>query len=319
MPYPREVAQDKVLNNIASYYGHEGCVYKEVAPIVDINHISGKYYVFGREELRVMNDTLGRRSHANELDWHVTTAQYRTVPRGLRSFIGQEDRENADPPIQLETTTTEKLIRALDLAAEVRLVAALDAAITATSNTAAGTDWSTGGTTGTPLTDIATAKRNFRRNCGVEPNAIVIPDDLADYMVLCDEWKENFTYTVGGDSRIAKYDALPPSILGMKPLVPKQLKLSGSPGVSDGLGPGGTPTLTGVWAGTKVYLLHINPRPSIMTATCAYTLTTTRQRTRRYDDESVGIGGGMWIQVEKQDVIKVVNAWMVRTITGLTG
>ena len=78
MPYPREVAQDKVLNNIASYYGHEGCVYKEVAPIVDVNHISGKYYVFGREELRVMNDTLGRRSHANELDWHVTTAQYRT-------------------------------------------------------------------------------------------------------------------------------------------------------------------------------------------------------------------------------------------------
>lgn len=316
MPNPREVAQDAVLNNIASYYSHEGTIYQEIAPIVDIKHIAGKYYVFGREELRVMNDTLGRRSPANELDWHVTTAQYRAVARGLRTFIGQEDRENADPPIQLETTSTEKLIRALDLAAEVRCVAIVAAAITATSATAAGTAWQTGGTTGKPLTDIAAAKFNFKRACGVKPNTLIIPDQCLAAMVLCDEWTNQFTYTIGGGPRIATYDELPPTIMGMRPLVPEQLQLSGDPRVGDGLGPGGTPTLASVW-GDNVYLMHVNPRPAIQKASAMYRMTTTRQRVRRIDDEQVGIGGGTWIQVEKQDVIKTVNAYMIREISNV--
>jgi len=316
MPTPREVAQDAVLNNIASYYSHAGCVYDQLCPIVDVNHISGKYYVFGREELRVMNDTLGRRSHANELDWHVSTAQYRTVARGLRTFIGQEDRDNADPVIQLETTSTEKIIRALDLAAEVRCVANVSAAITATSATAAGTDWAAGGTTGKPLTDISVAKFNFQRACGVEPNVIVIPDQCKSEMILCDEWTNVFAYTEGAAKRIGSYSGLPPLIDGMVPLVPSQLKLSGDPGVSDGLGPAGTPTLTSVW-GDNVYLFYVNPQASIMTASWSYRFTTTRQRVRRIEDEQVGIGGGTWIQVEKQDVMKTVNAYMVREISNV--
>lgn len=316
MPTPREVAQDAVLNNIASYYSHQGCVYDQLCPMVKIKHIAGKYYVFGREELRVMNDTLGRRSPANELDWHVTTAQYRTVARGLRGFIGQEDRDNADPPIQLETTTTEKIIRALDLAAEVRTVAVVSAAITATSATAAGTAWQTGGTTGKPLTDIATAKYEFQRACGVAPNVVLIPDQCKAKMILCDEWTAVFSAVEGAAKRIGNYSGLPPLIDGMVPLVPSQLKLSGSPGVSDGLGPGGTPTLTGVW-GDNVYLFYVNPQPSIMTASWSYRFTTTPQRVRRIDDPQVGIGGGTWLQVEKQDVIKTVNAYMVREISNV--
>ena len=318
MPNPREVAQDAVLNNLASYYHHEGTVYADICPIVDVNHISGKYYVFGREELRVMSDTLGRRSHASELDWHVTTSQYRTVARGLRTFIGQEDRENADPVLQLETTGTEKIIRALDLAAEVRCVAAVSATITATSATAAGTAWQTGGTTGTPLTDIATAKFNFKRSCGRDPNVIVIPDQCVAKMILCDEWTNQFTYKSepSATGRIADYSALPPTIDGMVPLVPSQLKLSGDPGIADGLGPGGTPTLTSVW-GDNVYLFWVNPRPAIMDASAMYRMVTTRQRVRRIEDSSVGIGGGTWIQVEKQDVIKTVNAFMIREISNV--
>ena len=318
MPAPTEVqAQDEVLNNIASYYHHEGTVNQHIAPIVDVKRITGRYYVFGREELRVMNDTLGRRSPANELEWHTTTAMYRTVARGLRTFIGTEDRENADPVIQLETTGTEKIIRALDLAAEVRCVAAVDAAIAATSATAAGTDWAAHGTTGLPLTDIATAKFNFKRACGRPPNAIVIPDQCVADMILCDEWTSQFTYDAGGaQKRIGTYSALPPLIDGMVPLVPSQLKLSGSPGVSDGLGPGGTPTLTSVW-GDNVYLLWVNPRPAIMDASFMYTFATTRQRVRRYEDKAVGIGGGTYIQVEKQDTMKTVNVYMARQISNV--
>lgn len=317
MPAPTEVqAQDEVLNNIASYYHHEGTVHQSISPIVDVKRITGRYYVFGREELRVMNDTLGRRSHANELEWHTTTSMYRTVARGLRTFIGTEDRENADPVIQLETTGTEKIIRALDLTAEVRCVAAVSAAITATSATAAGTAWQTGGTTGKPLTDIAAAKFNFKRACGRPPNVIVIPDQCVAKMILCDEWREQFTTTEGAAKTIGDYSGLPPLIDGMVPLVPSQLKLSGSPGVSDGLGPGGTPTLTSVW-GDNVYLLWVNPRPAIMDASFMYTFATTRQRVRRYDDESVGIGGGTWIQVEKQDTMKTVNVYMAREISNV--
>ena len=42
MPTPREVAQDAVLNNVASYYSHEGTIYGELTPLVDVKHISGK-------------------------------------------------------------------------------------------------------------------------------------------------------------------------------------------------------------------------------------------------------------------------------------
>ena len=317
MPDPIQVqAQDEVLNNIASYYHHEGTVYQTICPIVNVKRISGRYYVFGREELRVMNDTLGRRSHANELEWHTTTAQYRTVARGLRTFIGSEDQDNADPVLQLETTGTEKIIRALDLAAEVRCVATVSAAITATSATTAGTAWQTGGTTGLPLTDIAAAKFNFKRACGRPPNVIVIPDQCVAKMILCDEWKEQFTYTEGAAARIGNFSGLPPVIDGMTPVVPSQLKLLGSPGVADGLGPGGTPTLTSVW-GDNVYLLWVNPRPAIMDASFMYRFTTTRQRVRRYDDPSVGIGGGTYIQVEKQDVQKTVNVYMAWEISNV--
>jgi len=316
MPNPREVAQDAVLNNVASYYSHPGVVYDQLFPIVDIKHIAGRYYVFGREELRVVNDTLGRRSPANELDWHVTTAQYRTVARGLRTFIGQEDRENADPVIQLETTSTEKLIRALDLAAEVRAVAAVSAAITATSATAAGTAWQTGGSTGKPLTEIAAAKYAFQRACGVDANVVLIPDQCKAKMVLCDEWRTQFTYTDGSSATIANFSGLPPVIDGMRVVVPSQLKLSGDPGIADGLAPGGTPTLTSCW-GDNVYLFYVNPQPSIMTASWAYRFTTTRQRVRRFDNEEIGIGGGSYIQVEKQDVMKTVNAYMVREISNV--
>jgi len=317
MPAGIEVqAQDEVLNNIASYYHHEGTVHGQIAPIVGVKRITGRYYVFGREELRVMNDTLGRRSHANELEWHTSTSMYRTVPRGLRTFIGQEDRENADPVLQLEATGTEKIIRALDLTAEVRCVAAITAAITATSATAAGTAWQTGGTTGKPLSDITAAKFNFARACGREANVIVIPDQCKAAMILCDEWRDVFTYNEGAQKRIGNYSGLPPLIDGMVPLVPSQLKLAGSPGNADGLGPGGTPTLSGVW-GDNVYLLWVNPRPAINDASFMYRFTTTRQRVRRYDDPSVGIGGGTWIQVEKQDVLKTVNVYMAREISNV--
>ena len=70
--------------------------------------------------------------------------------------------------------------------------------------------------------------------------------------------------------------------------------------------------MAGIWTADSVYLLYVNPSPSLEDASLMYELTSTATRTRKWFDPSKGLGGGTFVQTEYQSAIKTVNglyAW----------
>lgn len=310
MPNPREIHVDAALSNIANQYPalSEGFIAGEVCPAIPVKFESDKYFVFGAEELSVINDTIGDRSEAGEIDWHVSTASYTTIARALKGFVSKRSQQNADSAVRPLVATTEKIARTLALNKEVRVVAAVVAGITSSSHTTAiGDAWATA-SSGLPLANIATGKESFRAATGRYPNTIVIPAGVVPYIVACAEYKGAYQYVT--DYR-QSYDTLPPSLMGLNILVPEAVKSSVD--ITQATYDGSTiPTTGSIWTSDSCYLLYVNKSPSLEEASFMYELTSAAQRTRKWFDPTKGLGGGTFIQTEYQSAIKVVNglyAW----------
>lgn len=310
VPEVREIHIEGRLTGLAEAYSHMGCIGNGLCPTVKVAKPSDLYTVFGREELFVTTDVLGDRDEANEVEWHTADLPFQTVPRGLRSFISSRQKKASDPPIQIETTTTKKLIRAMDLMKELRVKALADATVATTSQDSGDKSdaWATAAT-GTPVTDILDAKYAFINATGMKPNRIVIPDHIIPDMVLCAEWLAYFQPT--HPDLIQKLDGLPPDIFGMTPMVPSQRYAAEA--IASMEDPTTAPTLANVW-GDHVYLAYVNPRPSLFESSWAYDLTFTKRRVRRIAEPKLGIGGGEWIQVEQETVEKEVNQYCLYRI-----
>jgi len=309
MPRTADLHIDAPLTNIASAYGsNTEFVAPKIAPFVGVTKDTGKYPVFGFEELQIADDLITDKSEAKEVDWFNTWTTYATVGRALKTFVSDKAVAVAEQAVDPLATTVRKLTAMLQLNREARCAAAVEAAV-GSYTTGLSDAWATAAS-GLPITNIRTGKEVMYARSGVYPNTILMPSTIVPYVTGTAEYRDYVKYQQPPAQQLNS--EIVPQIAGMNVVVTYAQKSTLDR--AQALYAGTRPTAGPVWLADSVYLMYTNPRPSITDAGFMYHLGLTPFRVRRWRDEKRGIGGGTWVQVEYEGVDKVVNAMHIHEL-----
>jgi hypothetical protein len=176
MPEARDLHVDAILSNLSIKYRNSDMIWPEVLPVIKVNKRSDKFTKYNKEDsFREVNDAIGPKSDANEVDWGVSTDNYSVKDHALADYVPIEEIENADTPISPEVDTNDFLNMVLDVNQEKRVAAVVFAAATyPTGNKVqlSGTgQW--GGSADAPINDILTAIET----CFMRANTLVFGVD----------------------------------------------------------------------------------------------------------------------------------------------
>lgn len=300
-PARSEVHVDAVLGNLAREFMFPGMIADRIAPRVNVKKDSDKYWLFGREEIRLKldgeGDAVAPGSPAPDFDWKPTgTATYSAIKRALKDKVLDETIRNADDPINPVSRTIEKLTRNLMLYRERRVAKLFTTGIVSTSTPAIKWDVATADIED----DIRAAKEAFRLSAGGYPNTIVMSSTVAAFVVLY--LKASAEISFMEKSTINK---VPDRLWDMDVVVCQGMFNSAGEGLAE--------VIADIWPDT-VTLAYINPakKPSTQDSTFVWSFTPVPFRVRRWRDEEIEATiyeVGMYIDE------KVVAPFAAHTIT----
>ena len=193
-PIPQPTYQDvhvsTALTNISVAYLQDESAYitDKVFPMVPVEHQTDQYFVwnkgdFFRDEAQLRAD--GAESAGS--GFNLTTASYSAKVYALHKDIGPQVRANADPAVDIDTTTTRVLTQKMMIKRD-RLFAQKFFTTGVWGAYGVGTDvvGTAGGTiggatppywnddaNGDPITDVANAQTAILQNTGFKPNKLV--------------------------------------------------------------------------------------------------------------------------------------------------
>lgn len=208
----RAVANPILTNMLISYMNdNSSFVATAAAPVVNVTEESGTYflldatYFFATQlERRAYGDTFAQGGYA------LTTDTYKTLQWGLEHPIPVEHEATSQVPMSLQTLATEWLATQSLIRKETSFATDfMTTSVWGTDNNSA-TDWDS---TGTPVTDIATARRTVRQAVGVGANAAVMGEIVWDALQTNAQITGLVQYT--NSLTQANRDALIASVLGL--------------------------------------------------------------------------------------------------------
>ena len=297
MPQVSDVHIDTPLTNFAVKLGvGGGFAADDIFPLIPVKKDSDKFFIFSRdEELSDDFETIASdRDLANEIDWSVTDDTYSADSHRLRHFVSDKIMRNADSPIRPLQIATAVLVGKLRLGLEKR-VETLVTDTSAITDVTPGTKWDA--TSGVDIEgDIDFGKETMAVACGMEPNIIVLPPDIAKVVKKDPTVRDLIKFTqndllVNGD--------LPPTIWNMKVIIPGSLQNSANAGQ--------TPNIGRVWDSGHVGLYWVDPNPGIETASVGYQFSpssTPRFQVSRYTEPG---RRGQWVEVSLTNAEKITS------------
>ena len=201
-------------------------------------------------------------SAATLVDYATTSGSYRCEGHTLRHQITDEQRANADTPLQPERDGVNFLAKTMLTTQDYLLKVALDASLTATDPTHEWDDYDNGDV----YSDIDTAIDAIEdATSGLTPNAIAMDSKV---------WRKTRNHP----------DVLARLVAGGTNVVPAQATRQGFAdlfgfdyvfvgNVNENVAvQGQTASMSRVW-GSDVYIMYVEPMPSQMTPTCCMRLT----------------------------------------------
>lgn len=213
---PSDVHVNVPLTNFALQFRNRAFIAEEVFPIVPVVKESDVYYTFSREEIRDMDTRRAIGTLAREVDWIPSTASYTAEEFSLRNLLTDRIVNNADSPVRPQINTTAKLMKWLLLGQEKRVQALAQATGNVVATVAASPKWD--GTSPTIEKDIDTARDSIRNNAGVEPNAIILAENVKDVVKRDSTLRDLIRYVVnlGADNRgLLTSGELPPVLFNL--------------------------------------------------------------------------------------------------------
>lgn len=255
----RDVHQDAALTNFAIGYHPGQFVAERIAPPVMVNKESDKYYIWDRQSaFQVGPDADGKRSlrpdktESYEVDFGLSTSTYTAEEYALKILVSDREKKNADSVLKLRDSKRRRLQDLLMLEQELRVASLLTTSANWDTNHTDTPDNKWDVDAATIEDDIDTAKIAVRQAIGVEPNTIVIPDQVAKAVKKQQDIRELIKYThsdllVNGD--------LPPRLFNLDVIIPGATYTASGEGAS-------SPTYSDVW-GEAVVLLYVDPEPVI--------------------------------------------------------
>jgi hypothetical protein len=146
-------------------------------PVFETDKQSAEFKKIAVEEaLNLYNDDRADNGAYNEIGYKFGYDYYSCKEHGLQERIDDREKSIYSRYFDLERVTTARLRRAVMANAEKRVADAVFNASTFTGVlTGAASGYWTNWATASPVTDIDVARRAMRVNCGLIPNALIVP------------------------------------------------------------------------------------------------------------------------------------------------
>jgi hypothetical protein len=164
---------DSALTNVSVMYRNADFVGDMVFPVLPVGKQSDKYFVYGPDNLRPQDDTRRPGGESNEIDWSLSNAPYYCDGHALSQYIPDEDRENADAAIDLDTDTTIQLTDKIFLNREINIVNAITSGLTAVDLSASTYEYAFDNAANDPSAYIDQKKETVASVVGKEPNRVL--------------------------------------------------------------------------------------------------------------------------------------------------
>jgi len=265
MPEVSQVHIDAALTNVCVAYSNPNFVADQVAPPVAVRKQSDRYFIYDaeRERFRSSNDRRAPGAEANEVDFALSDDNYYCEDHALESVIPDEERENADPPIQPEIDRTEFLMEKILLNKEIELASRIQDGSDIPGETLSGTDQWSDYTNSDPVAEVEEHKATIQEAVQVIPNTLVLAYDVYAKVRLHPKVTERTQYMQLGT---ASPKTLSELFDVEQVLVARALKNVAAPGQ--------TASLEYVW-GKDALLCYIPPRPALKRVAFAYSFVWT--------------------------------------------
>lgn len=183
MPALQDIHIVQALTNVSLQFGQGDFVAERLAPIVNVQKQSDKYFILDatREALRQQDTERAPGTPANISDFAVTSAQYNAKDHAQKSAITPEDRANVDPAIQTDIEKTEWVTEVVKVDKEIKLAAQLATDITQTTTMLTATTGALGRwdeDISDPIAAVENAVSTIVASVQKRPNTISIPFEV---------------------------------------------------------------------------------------------------------------------------------------------
>jgi hypothetical protein len=258
------VHMDRILTNISVAYPNGPFLGSVFFPSVNVRKQSDRYYIFGREAWGVVpgNDLRAPGAEANEIAGiSVSTDTYFAVEHALQIAVTDEERENADSPLQPLTDGTELVTAQLLLAREL----AIKTLLTTAANYATGLSVTLSGTAqwndyvnSNPIDDVRAARTAIYKQIFMEPTDMAIPYEVMAVLENHPDFIERIKYSERG---ILTPELISNFFGGMR------IHTAGA--AYNSANPGQTAALGFIW-GKDVFMAWVPPRAGLKTPAFGY-------------------------------------------------
>jgi len=259
-PVSRDVHIDVGLTQVSQRVKNEQFIADQILPVITVKKDSDKIWVYGKESLRIEDDTYVPGNDAKEGEWSISAVDaYALQPYRKKGKIIWEYRDKADDPIKYEqdTITIEREKQLLML--ENRVATKLTNPATYAGNSgAAAAKWSDF-TNSDPVADIDAARNVIFDKTLKEPNTLILPRDVYFIIRRHPKLLDMYKYVQGGKltlellKEIFEVDRILVSATG---------KITSAEGQ--------TITMDKVWDNTKVILAYVAPSAGLQQISFGY-------------------------------------------------
>ena len=277
---PGAVHVNVPLTNLALQFRNRAFVAEDVFPVIPVVHESDVYYTFSREELRNVDTLRAAGVVAREVDWVPSTATYQAEEYALRHLLPDRIVRNADIPVRPQMNTVAKLMKWLMLGQETRVQAVAQASSNVVATVAASPKWD--GTSPTIERDIDTAKDSVRNNAGVEPNAILLAENVKDVVKRDSTLRDLIRYVIqmgSGNRDLLMNGELPPVMFNLAIIIAGATQDTSKLGASS--------SIAKIW-GDSVPVFYREPAVSLDALTWGYIMRVRAPLIKSYRDEHKG-------------------------------
>jgi hypothetical protein len=169
---------DPILTSVVQGYQHPERVGNALFPPIPVDQSAGKIIEFNKDSFKLYNSARTPGSQTKVIEWGYLGKPYSVENHALDALVPRELQRDANqvPGIDLSRVAVSNTMNSLGLELESQQAAL---AVLATNydaghkvTLAGATKWSAA--TGTPVTDIETAKEAIRASCGKRPNTLVL-------------------------------------------------------------------------------------------------------------------------------------------------
>jgi hypothetical protein len=175
MPDISMVHVDQALTEVSIAYRNAQFVADSVFPPVLVSKQSNKYFIYSKDNFRILDDARRPGARANEIDWTLSTDTYYCDGHALAQAIPDELRANADQAIDIDIDTTEVLTDLIYLQREMLVAAkANDPAVITQNTTLSGNNQWSDFTNSDPIQAIEDQKPTIQKQIGQLPNSLLV-------------------------------------------------------------------------------------------------------------------------------------------------